>query len=65
MLHIVRTSVDGGAGTTLMVAIDFAGAFVQHVVWAAVSRKRHNLDFSLGLLDALLRQGWRRIKDSI
>lgn len=65
VLHIVRTSVDAGAGTTLMVAIDFAGAFVQHAAWAIVTRKRHNLDFSLGLLGALLRQAWLRIKETL
>jgi glycosyltransferase involved in cell wall biosynthesis len=65
VLHIVKTSVDDGAGARLLVAMDFVGAFVQHVAWALATRKRHNLDFALGLAGALLRRGVRAIKETL
>lgn len=65
VLHVVRTSVDGGVGTGLLVAVDLAGAFVQHLVWAAITRKRHNFDFALGLAGELLRQAGLAIKEML
>ncbi|MBN1555189.1 MAG: glycosyltransferase family 2 protein [Phycisphaerae bacterium] len=65
VLHIARTSVDDGAGTRLMLAMDFAGALVQHVLWALVTRKRHNLDFALGLLSSLWGHGVGKVKEML
>ncbi|MBN1942312.1 MAG: glycosyltransferase family 2 protein [Phycisphaerae bacterium] len=65
VLHIVRTGTEGGAGTWLLVVIDLAGAFVQHLAWALLTRKRHNLDFALGLAGALLRHNLLLIKEML
>jgi glycosyltransferase involved in cell wall biosynthesis len=61
VLRIVKTSVDDGAGTRLLVAVDFIGAFVQHLAWALVTRKRHNFNFAMGLAGAL----WLRVKEKL
>ncbi len=57
ILHIVRRSVDGGAGTVLLVALDFIGTMVQYTLWAVLTRRRDNLDFAIGVARALVRQG--------
>lgn len=57
ILHIVRCSVDGGAGTVLLVALDFAATMLQYTLWAVLTRRRENLDFAIGVGGALVRRG--------
>ncbi|HDY65253.1 MAG TPA: glycosyltransferase [Phycisphaerae bacterium] len=57
ILYIVRRSVDGGAGTVLLVALDFAATMVQYSLWAVLTWRRENLDFAIGMAEALLRRG--------
>jgi len=64
ILHIVRTSVEPGAGTTLLVSLDLAGAFFQHLLWGVLTAGRHNLLFAAGMAQQLISlcvSGVRRI----
>ena len=52
-LHIARHSTDRGAGTSLLVAYDFAGMIVLYSVWGLLRPRRQNLQFAAGMITAL------------
>ena len=56
MLKIVRTGIEPGAGTTLLVGIDFAGCFTQHLLWGILTAGRHNIMFAVGMASELARR---------
>jgi len=57
MLHVVRTGVEPGVGTGMMVAMDFAGAFFQHLLWGILTAGLHNVLFAAGMAGELMSRG--------
>jgi hypothetical protein len=53
VLHIADSSVERGAGTAWLVAVDLAGAFIQHLLWGLAGPGTHNLQFAAGMVREL------------
>jgi glycosyltransferase involved in cell wall biosynthesis len=56
MLSIARTSVQGGAGTWLLLGYHLVGMIVLASVWALLSRRGHNLQLARGIAAELFGQ---------
>ena len=59
MLSIARTSVQGGAGTWLLLGYHLGGMMLLASVWALLSWRVHNLQLAAGIATELLDQGRR------
>lgn len=56
-LYIARNSVEGGAGTVVLIAYDFAGTILLYLLWSLWGKNaRVRLAFALGMMAELLRQ---------
>jgi glycosyltransferase involved in cell wall biosynthesis len=62
MLYIARHSVDGGAGTWLLLSYHLAGLVALAATWSALSLRGKNLRLAGGIVGELFRQGagWLR-----
>ena len=54
MLHIARHSVEGGAGTYLLLMYHFFAMMAMYATWSLLSMRRHNLDHAVGMAEGLL-----------
>jgi GT2 family glycosyltransferase len=52
-LYIASHSVEGGAGTLLLVGYDFVGTILLYTVWSVLSGRRGNLLFAIGVIEEL------------
>jgi hypothetical protein len=57
MLYIARSSVQGGAGTWLLLGYHLAGMILLASVWSLLSWRRHNLRLARGMVAEL----WSRL----
>jgi glycosyltransferase involved in cell wall biosynthesis len=57
MLHIARHSVDGGAGTWLLLLYHLVGMALLAAAWGALSLRKKNLRLAAGIAEELARQG--------
>ena len=57
MLHVVRSSTEGGAGTWLLWGYEMAGMALLYASWSLMSMRGGNARFAGGLLNELARTG--------
>ena len=61
-LYIARHSVDGGAGTCLLVGYDFAGTMLLYTIWGLGRLRRGNIEYAVGMAAELWAQGLNAVK---
>jgi glycosyltransferase involved in cell wall biosynthesis len=63
LLHVARCGTEGGAGLWMLVVLDLLAATGQHLLWAAVTVRKHNAQFAAGAVGAMGREIGRWLKN--